>query len=104
MKFGGKLIESGGFGCIFKPQLKCNPKYILAGDNQYFGEKGITKLMKQKYGISEYNEIKRFIPILKTIRNYNDYFIISDYTVCKPAPLTRSDLIDFNKETLLNCR
>jgi len=100
MKFGGKLIESGGFGCIFKPQLKCNPNYILAGDNRYFGEKGITKLMKQKYGISEYNEIKRFIPILKTIPNYNDYFIISNYTICKPNPLSAADLKDYNK---INC-
>jgi len=97
MKNGGKLIESGGFGCIFKPQLKCNPNQILAGDNKYFGEKGITKLMRTKYGINEYNEIKRFIPILKTIPNYNKYFIISDYTVCNPQRLSENDLVDFNK-------
>ena len=97
MKIGGNLIESGGFGCIFKPQLKCNPNNVLEGDNNYVGDKGITKLMRKRYGISEYNEIKRFIPILKTIRNYNDYFIISNYTLCKPSPLSQSDLIDFNK-------
>jgi len=97
MKQGGKLIESGGFGCIFKPQLKCNPNYVISGDNNYFGEKGISKLMKTKHGLNEYNEIKRFIPILKTIPNYKNYFIISDYTLCKPEPLSSSDLIDFNK-------
>jgi hypothetical protein len=97
MKQGGKLIESGGFGCIFKPQLKCNPNYVISGDNNYFGEKGISKLMKTKHGMNEYNEIKRFIPILKTIPNYKNYFIISDYTLCKPEPLSSSDLIDFNK-------
>jgi hypothetical protein len=97
MKNGGKLIESGGFGCIFKPQLKCNPNQILAGDNKYFGEKGITKLMRTKHGINEYKEIKRFIPILKTIPNYKKYFIISDYTLCNPRPLSENDLVDFNK-------
>jgi serine/threonine protein kinase len=97
MRYGGKVIDSGGFGCIFRPQLKCNPKDVIAGDNNYIGEKGVTKLLKKKYGLSEYNEIKRFIPILKTIPNYNNYFIISDYTVCKPAPLTESDLIDYDK-------
>jgi len=97
MKYGGKLIESGGFGCIFRPQLKCDPRNIIAGDNEYIGEKGVTKILKKKYGLSEYNEIKRFIPILKTIPNYNNYFIISGYTICKPAPLTDSDLIDYDK-------
>ena len=29
MKHGGKLVESGGFGCLFRPQLKCNPKFVL---------------------------------------------------------------------------
>lgn len=97
MKYGGKLIESGGFGCIFRPQLKCDPRNVIAGDNEYIGEKGVTKILKKKYGLSEYNEIKRFIPILKTIPNYNNYFIISGYTICKPAPLTDSDLIDYDK-------
>jgi hypothetical protein len=53
--------------------------------------------MRTKYGVNEYNEIKRFIPILKTIPNYKDYFIISDYTLCKPDKLTPNDLEDFNK-------
>jgi serine/threonine protein kinase len=97
MKYGGKLIDAGGFGCIFRPQLKCNPNYVMAGDNNYIGEKGVTKLLKKKYGLREYNDIKRFIPILKTIPNYNNYFIISDYTICKPAPLKESDLIDYDK-------
>jgi hypothetical protein len=97
MKYGGKLIGSGGFGCIFRPQLKCNPNYVIAGDNNYIGEKGVTKLLRKKYGLREYNDIKRFIPILKTIPNYNNYFIISDYTICKPAPLTENDLIDYDK-------
>ena len=37
---GGKVIASGGFGCIFKPALKCKGKDERAKD-------GITKLMKK---------------------------------------------------------
>jgi len=48
MKYGGKLIESGGFGCIFRPQLKCDSRNVIAGDNDYIGEKGVTKLLKKK--------------------------------------------------------
>jgi len=37
---GGKVIESGGFGCIFKPSLKCKGKPRSEGT--------VTKLMKKK--------------------------------------------------------
>ena len=99
MKHGGKLVESGGFGCLFRPQLKCNPKFVLAGDNRNFGDSGISKLMPIKYAMSEYNDIKRFIPILKTIPNYNKYFIISDYTLCRPDNLSLEDLMDYDQQS-----
>ena len=42
---GGKVIGSGGFGCIFKPALKCKNK-----DRQ---NNKISKLMKKKYAVKE---------------------------------------------------
>jgi hypothetical protein len=99
MKRGGKLFESGGFGCLFRPQLKCNPKFVMAGDNRYFGDNGVSKLMPIKYAMVEYNEIKRFIPILKTIPNYSKYFIISDYTLCRPDNLTLQDVMDYDTQS-----
>ena len=37
---GGKVLSSGGFGCIFKPALKCKQKNRM--DNY------VSKLMKKK--------------------------------------------------------
>ena len=100
MKVGGKVIDSGGFGCVFRPQLRCkksrNNKNIIYGDNKY-DENGISKVMPKKYAISEYNELVKFISIIKTIPNYNHYFIISQITLCRPKKLKPSDLIDFDK-------
>jgi hypothetical protein len=97
---GGKVIDSGGFGCVFRPQLRCkksrNNKNKIYGDNKY-DENGISKVMPKKYAISEYNELVKFISIIKTIPNYNHYFIISQITLCRPKYLKPEDLIDFDK-------
>ena len=49
MKNGGKVIGSGGFGCIFRPQIKCNASEKIYGDNKY-DPTGISKVMIKKYG------------------------------------------------------
>jgi len=100
MTIGGKVIDSGGFGCVFRPQLRCkksrNNKNKIYGDNKY-DENGISKVMPKKYAISEYNELVKFISIIKTIPNYNHYFIISQITLCRPKYFKPNDLIDFDK-------
>lgn len=100
MTVGGKVIDSGGFGCVFRPQLRCkksrNNKNKIYGDNKY-DENGISKVMPKKYAISEYKELSKFISIIKTILNYDHYFIISQITLCRPKYLKPSDLIDFDK-------
>jgi len=97
---GGKVIDSGGFGCVFRPQIRCkksrNNKNKIYGDNKY-DENGISKVMPKKYAISEYNELVKFISIIKTIPNYNHYFIISQITLCRPTYFKPEDLIDFDK-------
>ena len=100
MTIGGRVIDSGGFGCVFRPQLRCkksiNNKNKIYGDNKY-DENGISKVMPKKYAISEYNELIKFISIIKTIPNYNHYFIISQITLCRPKYFKPTDLIDFDK-------
>ena len=97
---GGKVIDSGGFGCVFRPQIRCkksrNNKNKIYGDNKY-DENGISKVMPKKYAISEYNELVKFISIIKTINNYTHYFIISQITLCRPSYFKPADLIDFDK-------
>ena len=59
---GGKVIASGGFGCVFSPALKCQGKKTR-------GKNRISKLLTKKHAISEYNEIKNFKKKLDKIPN-----------------------------------
>ena len=49
---GGKVLGSGGFGCIFRPALKCKNKTA----SKSVGDQ-ITKLMKKKYALKEKLEV-----------------------------------------------
>ena len=49
---GGKVIASGGFGCVFSPALKCKGVKIRRGKNR------ISKLLTKKHALKEYNEIQ----------------------------------------------
>ena len=86
-KMGGEVIESGGFGCIFKPALKCV--------NEKRPDSGITKMSLLKNSKQEMEEINKIKKNLSTIKNYKDYFLL-DVHSCKPDQLTNSDLKDFN--------
>ena len=50
-KQGGKVLASGGFGCVFKPALKC------VGKNKRDKDK-ISKLMTNRHATDEYDEIE----------------------------------------------
>jgi hypothetical protein len=89
-KYGGKVFESGGYGCLFSPPLKC--KNINQPDGVY-----VTKLMKSKYAKREYDEILKFEKILKHIPNYDDYFLVKNFELCVPEKLTNEDLNHFNE-------
>lgn len=91
---GGKLIASGGFGCVFSPALKCE------GSNKREKNK-ISKLMVNKYAMEEYKELMNIKNKLKDIPNYQDYFLIEDITLCKPTKLTKTDLTNLNKCNIL---
>jgi serine/threonine protein kinase len=89
---GGKVIGSGGFGCIFEPELKCVDDPIETRDKKY-----ISKLMLTKYAYEEYNKIKEFKHVLKNIPNYEEYFLLDGFTICQPNKLTKSDLKGYAK-------
>ena len=88
---GGKVLASGGFGCVFMPALRCENKKTRKRN-------GVSKLMTSKYATKEYNEIVQIKEKLKTIKKYTDYFLVNDISICKPAVLTKSDLIDFTQK------
>jgi serine/threonine protein kinase len=88
---GGKVIGSGGFGCVFRPALKCKGKPRTT-------KKMISKMMTTKHAQYEYDEIIKYKSILKTIPNYQRHFLLGDITMCEPDKLTASDLKRFNRK------
>ena len=84
---GGSAIASGGFGCVFNPSLKC--------ENKKRDKDKISKLMIEKYAYKEYDEIKIILSKLKSIKNYQNYFLINDIQICKPSKLTSQDLKNY---------
>lgn len=85
---GGKVIASGGFGCVFSPALKCE-------GSKSRGKNRISKLLTKKHALEEYDEIQKFKKKLDKIPNYQNYFLIDDFDICKPAKLDKSDLVSF---------
>jgi serine/threonine protein kinase len=90
-KKGGKVLASGGYGCVFEPALKC------LGQTKRDPNK-ISKLMTEKYAQQEYDEIQSIKDKLDSIDNYTDYFLLYDATICKPAKLTTADLTEFTSK------
>ncbi len=90
IKDGGKILASGGFGCIFSPALKCK-------NTKKNGKNMITKLMIKKYAELEYNNIIKLNSILNKIPDYRNYFLINDFSLCSPKKLSKNDLINFKK-------
>jgi hypothetical protein len=88
---GGKVIASGGFGCIFSPPLKCQGSSTRQPDT-------VSKLMTIKHANDEYKQIQKFKDILKVIPNFGNYFLLDNFELCKPDKLTKDDLIKFTKK------
>lgn len=86
---GGKVIASGGYGCVFNPALKCE------GTTKREKNK-ISKLMTERHATKEYEEINNIKDKLDSIPKYEDYFLLYDATLCRPAKLTATDLSEFN--------
>jgi hypothetical protein len=88
---GGKVIASGGFGCVFSPALKC------AGKSSR-GKNRISKLLTKKHALEEYNEVELIKKKLNKIPQYENYFLLNGFEICKPAKLDKSDLAGFSSK------
>jgi serine/threonine protein kinase len=87
---GGKVIASGGFGCVFSPALKCEGKTEREPNK-------VSKLMTEKHALQEYEEINNIKKKLENIPDYTDFFLLSDISICRPAKLTNEDLKRFSQ-------
>lgn len=87
---GGEPFASGGYGCVFSPALKC-------ANSSKRKPNTVSKLMLTSNAKSEYTDIVLIKKHLNKIPNVNNYFMLSNITMCSPAKLTSSDLHNFNK-------
>ena len=87
---GGKVIASGGFGCVFDPPLRCKGKQREKNK--------VSKLMIERHVVSEYNEIEQIKKVLKNIPNYENYYLVDDFSICEPEKLDSEDLKNFKKK------
>lgn len=85
--YGGAMIDSGGFGCVYRPALRCAKSRKR--------HSGISKLQLKKDAISEYKVMKSILRDLKHIPNYKNFFIL-DVTKCTPNNLTAADKRDMD--------
>ena len=88
-KKAGKALASGGFGCIFKPALKCKSKKNRV--------EGVSKLSVEENGKEEMREITKILSRLKKIKNYAKYYLL-DVEMCIPDKLTKEDMEGFNEK------
>ena len=88
---GGDVIGSGGFGCVFRPALKCSKKKQRKTNM-------VSKLMTKKHAKKEFSTIKEIKKRVKTIPQYSDYFLVYNISKCEPSKLTKSDLSNFDEK------
>lgn len=90
---GGKVIDSGGYGCIFKPALKC--------EGEQREPHKISKLMTLRHSRKEYDIIRKYKEEIKKIPNYKKYFLLDNINICTPDELTKQDLVDYQEKCTL---
>lgn len=88
VKNGGQVIGAGGFGCVFKPALKCQ------GSNNR--TTGISKMLSNKDAEQEWQEISNVKDIIVKIPNNDKYFLLGDMNICKPNLLSEDDKKNMN--------
>ena len=86
----GEAIAAGGYGCVFKPPIKCKNATVP------YEPTGVSKLMIDDAADNEMNEIKKIKPIISTIPNNQRYFLVDQINVCNPGKLTNNDKRNFD--------
>ena len=95
-KNGGEVVDAGGFGCVFEPDLKCvgqsSSKQPVSSNQANI----ISKLMTKKHASEELREIQIIKQRVQHIPRYQDFFLLDNINICQPAKLSATDLKDFD--------
>jgi serine/threonine protein kinase len=93
---GGEAIAAGGYGCVFKPALKCATQQNEKNEKNKNTEM-VSKLLMRENAYDEMEEIEKVLTYLKKNPRNSNYFIINDQvSLCTPAPLTLNDLQNYD--------
>ena len=87
---GGEVIGYGGFGCVFRPAIKCS-------SNKKIMKNSISKILIRRKGKEEFEQAKVLENILYKIRNYRKYFILPT-SICIPKKFRKQDLYKFERK------
>jgi len=90
-KYGGKAIDAGSYGCVFRPSLKCSD------NSNNYNPSHVSKLMYEEDIGKEIDEMNKVKKIIDTIPNNSKYFLVSDTYTCSPSALNKTDLESFDK-------
>jgi serine/threonine protein kinase len=94
--YGGKAVDAGSYGCVFKPSIKCaNPPPFP------YDSKSISKLMYAEDTESELIEMAKVKKFIASIPDKEDYFLLANTYPCKPNPLNEEDLSTFDRKCRL---
>ena len=97
---GGDVIDSGGYGCVFRPSMSCrviNSLNVSRTKGVSQDVNYISKIMTRDNANSEFNILRTFSNIIKG-SGYSGmfrYLVLSDITLCDLNP-TREDIQQFN--------
>lgn len=116
-KMGGEAIAAGGYGCVFKPVLRCQQENFKTqssskqssskqssskqSSSKQRNKNLVSKLLMKEDAFDEMEEIEGILKFIKKNPNNSKYFIINDQvSICKPAPLSKEDLHNYDKVCL----
>lgn len=91
-KLGGRAIDSGGYGCIFSPQIE---SYNCSGNTARLGDKSkyISKLMLKSDAEEEYSNARKINQVIQ--RGDVDifrYVLTNDTSICELRMMNKEDL------------
>ena len=105
-RFGGKAIDAGSYGCVFKPPIKCaNPPPVP------YDSKTISKLMyseETEAELIEMAKVKKFISTIPDKENYLNTFKIASrlknfYLLGQKINMSETKILGFNKDKWYGC-
>lgn len=95
-KKGGAAIAAGGYGCVFRPALRCSSGRYL----ERYKPTDVSKLMARRDAREEMQELGRVMPVLSLIPDAGKYFLGvgegQNFYACTPAPLTPEDKLHYS--------